>query len=55
VVLSQKCQYALRAMYEITLRHDDWPVKSGEIAAAQSIPPTLSGEHTRAAQARRVH
>jgi len=39
VVLSQKCQYALRAMYEITLRHDDWPVKSGEIAAAQSIPP----------------
>jgi len=39
VILSQKCQYALRAMYEITLREEDWPVKSGDIAEAQAIPP----------------
>jgi Rrf2 family protein len=39
VILSQKCQYALRAVYEITLRQDDWPIKSGDIAEAQSIPP----------------
>jgi Rrf2 family cysteine metabolism transcriptional repressor len=39
VILSQKCQYALRAIYEITLREDDWPIKSGEIAEAQAIPP----------------
>jgi len=39
VILSQKCQYALRAMYEITLREDDWPIKSGDIAEAQAIPP----------------
>ena len=39
MVLSQKCQYALRAVYEITLRQSDWPLKSGEIAKAQAIPP----------------
>lgn len=39
MILSQKCQYALRAMYEITLREDDWPIKSGDIAEAQAIPP----------------
>jgi Rrf2 family transcriptional regulator, cysteine metabolism repressor len=39
VILSQKCQYALRAVYEITLREEDWPVKSGDIAEAQAIPP----------------
>ncbi len=39
MILSQKCQYALRAVYEITLREDNWPVKSGEIAEAQAIPP----------------
>lgn len=38
VILSQKCQYALRAMYEITLRENDWPIKSSEIARAQAIP-----------------
>jgi len=38
-MLSQKCQYALRAVYEITLREDDWPVKSGDIAERQAIPP----------------
>jgi len=39
VILSRKCQYAMRAMYEITLREGDWPVKSAEIAEAQAIPP----------------
>jgi len=39
VILSQKCQYALRAVYEIALRHDEWPIKSGDIAEAQAIPP----------------
>ncbi|MFP4249667.1 MAG: RrF2 family transcriptional regulator [Armatimonadota bacterium] len=39
MILSQKCQYALRAVYEITLREEDWPVKSGDIAEAQAIPP----------------
>lgn len=39
MILSQKCQYALRAIYEITLREEDWPVKSADIAEAQAIPP----------------
>ena len=39
MILSQKCQYALRAVYEITLREEDWPIKSGDIAEAQDIPP----------------
>ncbi len=39
MILSQKCQYALRAVYEITLRQQQWPVKSTEIAQAQDIPP----------------
>ncbi len=39
MILSQKCQYALRAVYEITLRQSEWPLKSGEIARAQAIPP----------------
>ncbi len=39
VILSQKCQYALRAVYEITLRQQQWPLKSTEIAEAQAIPP----------------
>ncbi|MGC9319475.1 MAG: RrF2 family transcriptional regulator [Armatimonadota bacterium] len=39
MIVSHKCQYALRAMYEITRREDDWPVKSAEIAEAQAIPP----------------
>jgi len=39
VILSRKCQYAMRAIYEITLREGDWPVKSAEIAEAQAIPP----------------
>ncbi|HCA48443.1 MAG TPA: Rrf2 family transcriptional regulator [Armatimonadetes bacterium] len=39
MILSQKCQYALRAVYEITLRQQQWPLKSTEIAEAQAIPP----------------
>lgn len=36
--ISQKSQYALRAMLELTLRSGQGPVKISEIAAAQSIP-----------------
>jgi len=39
LILSQKCQYALRAVYEITRRQGAWPVKSGDIAEAMAIPP----------------
>lgn len=39
MILSQKCQYALRAVYEITLSEDEWPIKSGDIAERQAIPP----------------
>lgn len=39
MILSQKCQYALRAIYEITRRQGEWPVKSGDIARAMAIPP----------------
>lgn len=37
--LSQKCQYALRALLELTLRHDQGPVKIADIAEEQCIPP----------------
>jgi len=37
--ISQKCQYALRAVFELALRASDSPVKVGEIAEAQAIPP----------------
>ena len=36
--LSQKCQYALRAVFELTARQGRGPTKIAEIAAAQSIP-----------------
>ncbi|MHC4618149.1 MAG: RrF2 family transcriptional regulator [Planctomycetota bacterium] len=37
--LSQKCRYALRAMFELALRNTSQPVKVQEIASAQAIPP----------------
>ena len=37
--ISQKCQYALRAMLELARRHGDGPVSVREIARAQAIPP----------------
>jgi Rrf2 family protein len=37
--LSKKCQYALRAVFELAVRDSDQPVRVSEIAAAQNIPP----------------
>jgi Rrf2 family protein len=37
--ISQKCQYGLRAVFELARRPIGKPRKIGEIAAAQSIPP----------------
>jgi Rrf2 family cysteine metabolism transcriptional repressor len=38
MALSQKCQYALRAIFELSKRHGRGPVKIGEVAKAQAIP-----------------
>jgi len=37
--LSRKCQYALRATFELAKRRYEGPVKISDIAAAQAIPP----------------
>jgi Rrf2 family protein len=37
-VLSQKCQYALRAAFHLAKRYGQGPVKIAEIAEAQAIP-----------------
>jgi len=37
--ISKKCQYALRAVFELALRDTDQPVKIQDIAGAQNIPP----------------
>ncbi len=37
--ISKRCQYALRAVFELGLRKTDQPVKIQEIAGAQNIPP----------------
>ncbi len=37
--ISKKCQYALRAVFELSLREPGQPVKIREIAGAQNIPP----------------
>jgi len=36
--LSQKCQYAVRAVLELSKRYDQGPVSAGEIADRQAIP-----------------
>lgn len=36
--VSQKCQYAVRAIFELALRRGEGPVKVGDIAEAQAIP-----------------
>ena len=36
--ISQKCQYAIRALLELSKYHGSVPLKSGDIAARQSIP-----------------
>ncbi len=38
MVLSQKSQYAVRAVFELAKRHGNGPVKAARIAEAQHIP-----------------
>lgn len=38
MAVTQKCQYALRAVYEMALRQDNAPCKIGMIANSQGIP-----------------
>lgn len=38
MALTQKCQYAIRAIYELALRRDGGPCKIGAVAEAQCIP-----------------
>jgi Rrf2 family transcriptional regulator, cysteine metabolism repressor len=38
-MVSQKCQYAVRATFELARRYGQGPVKISEIAEAQAIPP----------------
>lgn len=37
-MVSQKCQYAIRAAFELSRRYGQGPVKIGDIAEAQAIP-----------------
>ncbi|MFQ6034281.1 MAG: RrF2 family transcriptional regulator [Sedimentisphaerales bacterium] len=37
--ISKKCQYALRAVFELASRDSGQPMKISEIAGAQNIPP----------------
>jgi len=37
--ITQKCQYGLRAVYELAKRAGQGPVKIADIAEAQAIPP----------------
>ncbi len=38
MIISKKSRYALRAVYELSKRKDEGPIKIGEIAKRQSIP-----------------
>ena len=37
--LSQKCQYALRALFELAKRQGQGPIPASEVAETQAIPP----------------
>ncbi|MCL5269854.1 MAG: Rrf2 family transcriptional regulator [bacterium] len=39
MIITQKSQYAMRAVFELARREGCGPVKIGEIAEAQAIPP----------------
>jgi Rrf2 family protein len=39
MLISQKCQYALRSVFELARRQGEGPVKIADIAKAQVIPP----------------
>lgn len=36
---SRKCQYALRAVFELARHHDQGPTRIADVAEAQAIPP----------------
>jgi Rrf2 family transcriptional regulator, cysteine metabolism repressor len=38
MMVSKKCQYAVRAVFELAKRYGPEPVKIGEIAEAQAVP-----------------
>ena len=38
MAVSQKCQYGLRALFELARRNTDTPTRIADIAAAQAIP-----------------
>jgi len=38
MLISQKCQYALRAIFELAKRRGNGPVKIADVAKAQAIP-----------------
>ena len=38
-MISQKCQYSIRAVFELARQYGQGPVKISEIAEAQAIPP----------------
>ena len=39
MLVNQKCQYALRAVFELARQNGHGPIKIAEIAQAQAIPP----------------
>lgn len=39
MLVSQKCQYTLRAVFELGKRYGEGPIKIIELAQAQAIPP----------------
>lgn len=39
MLISRKCRYALRAVFELAFRSSDGPRKISDIAAVQKIPP----------------
>jgi Rrf2 family transcriptional regulator, cysteine metabolism repressor len=39
MMISQKCQYSVRAIFELAKRHGQGPIRINDIAEAQAIPP----------------
>lgn len=39
MAVSQKCQYALRGVFELARRHGQGPIRIADVAGAQAIPP----------------
>ncbi len=53
-VVTQKSQYALRALFELARRSDAGPVRIEDIAKSSGDPPALSGGGSQRAEARRT-